>query len=193
MSKDVIIFDLDDVIVIPDFLKIANEMADENKVFEDLKEYYIEEGFSFSEEQRELFYDELVKRNLYENAKLVDGAYDTLKELSKNYEIFIVSASIIYRRERLSGRVFCDKFNFIINNLPFINPNNIILTGKKDLICGKYMIDDKLENLIKNNNVKYKILFTAYHNRDISSSELEKNNIIRVDNYKQLYEFITTH
>ena len=46
---------------------------------------------------------------------------------------------------------------------------------------------------IADSNAKYKLLFTAYHNKDIPLNILEENNIIRVDNHKQLYEFITTH
>jgi len=187
MDNGIIIVDLDDVIVVPNFLNIANEITGESKEIKDLKEYYVEDNFSFTEEQREFFYDELVKRNLYENSKLIEGAYDTLKELSKEYEVFIASDSIICEREKLSGKLFFNKYNFIVENLPFINPRNIILTGDKSVICGKYMLDDKLQNLLKNHNIKYKLLFTAYHNRELDDKALVQNCIMRIDGYDMLY------
>lgn len=189
MKKERLLFDLDDVIVENDILKIANEIAGANKRIEDFRHYYIEKEFSFTEEQREIFYDELVNRNLYENAKLIDGAYETLKELLETHDIYIVSDPIIYGREKMSGRLFSDKFNFIMDNLPFINPYNIILCGDKSLVFGKYSVDDKVENLEKE-NVQHRLLFSAYHNIDIPDEELIKKDIVRVKDHLHVKRFI---
>lgn len=190
MERERIIFDLDDVIVVPNILKIANEITGKDKKLEDLKHYYIEEGFSFTEKQDELFYNELVQRNLYEDCKLIEGAYEALQEFSKLYDVFIASDSVIYKRERLSSRVFADKFTFIVNTLPFINPRNIILCGDKSIISGKWFVDDKLENLEKAKNVQYKLIFPAYHNIDIPDEELIQKDIVRIKDYSHLDRFI---
>ena len=54
MKKQRMVFDLDDVIVVPNILKIANEVAGTNKTFDDIKTYYMEDTFDFTYEQREL-------------------------------------------------------------------------------------------------------------------------------------------
>lgn len=194
MKKECIVFDFDDTLVTGNFLDIANECFDGNKRIDDLKYYYAEDNFNTTPEKIERYLDELVNRDVYENAKIITGAYNTLKKLSKDdkYDVVIFSACVIKDREKQSSGFFARKYDFIINTFDFIEPQNIILGGNKSIICAKYFIDDRIDHLI-NSKAEYKILFTAYHNKDIPSSELEKNNIIRVDNHAQLYEFITTH
>ena len=194
MNKECIVFDFDDTLVIGNFLNIANECFNGNKTIDELKEYYVEDNFDITSEQLEKYLDELVKRDLYENATILEGAYDSLKMLASSgkYEVIIFSACAINQRKNESGNFFARKYEYIVKTFYFIEPKNIILGGNKSIICSKYFIDDRIDHLISS-NAKYKILFTAYHNKDIPLDELEKNNIIRVDNHEQLYEFITTH
>lgn len=190
MKKKIIIFDLDDTMLTGNFLKIANEVFNENKKLQDLTQYYLEDNFNITEEQKELFWDELTVRNVYENPTIIDGAYDTIKKLSKDFEIFVASASILKNREKQSANFFNTKFKCVVDNFDFINPNNIILTGKKSLICGDYMVDDKLENLVCNKKIKHKVLFTAYHNKNMDNKILVKQNLMRVEDYEQLYRYM---
>lgn len=194
MEKERIVFDLDDTLVVGNFLEIANECFNDNKTFEDIKSYYVEDNFNITTKQREKYLDELVVRDVYENAKIISGAYDSLKKLVNNekYDVLIYSACVLKNRESYSGQAFARKFDFIFKNFDFINPQNIILGGNKSIICAKYFIDDRLDHLI-NSKAEYKILFTAYHNKDITQEELEKNNIVRLDNHDELYKFIITH
>ena len=41
-------------------------------------------------------------------------------------------------------------------------------------------IDDKLDNL---NGAEIKLMFTAWHNRDMDDDYLKNNNVIRVNNW----------
>lgn len=192
MEKKKIIFDFDDVIVRGDFLKIANECFKENKKIDDLTSYYIEENFNITKEERDRYLDMIVNRNVYENATLVEGAYETLQKLANDsrFDVMICSVPIIRNRERLSAKLFANKFNFIMENLPFIDPNNIILCGNKSILVADYMIDDKVENLESNENVDFKILFPAYHNKDLSKLDMLKKGIIKANDYNYIYNFI---
>ena len=70
------------------------------------------------------------------------------------------------------------KYEFLRKELPFINPRNFIFTNAKNIINADVQIDDRLINL-KNNNIRIKILFPSYHNKEISDQELIDNNVIR--------------
>lgn len=47
----------------------------------------------------------------------------------------------------------------------------------------KIYIDDKVNNI---EGATTKLLYTAWHNKDITKEELEKQNIIRVNNWKEI-------
>ena len=190
MKKQRMVFDLDDVIVVPNILKIANEVAGTNKTFEDIKTYYMEDTFDFTDEQRELFYDKLVSDNIYENAKINEELCSVIKEFSESYDIFIASDSVIYRREKQSAKLFFDKYNFIVRNLPYINSRNIVLCGDKSIVSAKWFIDDKLSNLEQNENIQNKLLFPAYHNKSLSDEELIRKNIVRLKDIPHFKRFV---
>ena len=69
------IFDLDDVIVVPNILKIANEVAGINKKIEDIKTYYMEDTFDFTDEDLELLKEEIKKYSLEDVIGIDDGEY----------------------------------------------------------------------------------------------------------------------
>ena len=80
MNKQIILFDLDDVLVKGGFLSIANQVFGDSKKEEEISSYYVEENFNVTDKQKEIFLDELTKRNVYEHAIIIDGAYDILKK-----------------------------------------------------------------------------------------------------------------
>ena len=74
MNKQIILFDLDDVLVKGGFLSIANQVFGDSKKEEEISSYYVEENFNVTDKQKEIFLDELTKRNVYENTIIIDGA-----------------------------------------------------------------------------------------------------------------------
>lgn len=191
MAKEILILDFDDTIVEGDFLKIANECFGRNYTKQDLTHYYVEDNYSgVTKAQKKLFYDELAKRNLYERATMIEGAYTTLYQLAKDYELVIFSACVLKNREQDSGKLFADKYQYILKHFDFIKPNNIILGGNKSILHGKAFMDDRLENL-EGCHVKYKLLFSSYHNQNISDNHLLNRGIVRIKDYNHYYRFIT--
>ena len=55
------------------------------------------------------------------------------------------------------------------------------------IAIGAISIDDKIENLI---NGDIKLLYTAYHNKNISKEELEEKGIIRVNNWLEIEKIL---
>lgn len=80
-----------------------------------------------------------------------------------------------------------NKYNFLYKELDFINPRNYIFTADKSIVHCDIKIDDKLENI---NGATTKLLFTAYHNKNLSDNELLSLNINRVNNWKEIEEFL---
>ena len=177
--KKKLLVDIDEVICNNNFVKILNEFKNTNYKLEDFKNYLIEDFLET--EEKEKFYDFFLERNAYYDVHFIDGAIDTLKELNETYDIYLYSACVMYGRERASSRIFMDKYNFIMKYMPFIDPYKIIFTNTKNLFLGDIQIDDKLNNL--EGPVKLKLLFTAYHNKDIDKKTLKEKGVIRVDDW----------
>lgn len=181
-----ILIDIDEVICDTTFLYYINEFLGTNYKLDDFTTYYLDEVIP--EEQREDFYNFYLSHDVYEKAELIDGACEGLKELNSNYDVYLYSSCVMFNKERESGKLFGNKYDFVMNKLPFIKPENIIFTNTKNMVVADVQIDDRLKNLM--GPVNTKILFTAYHNRDISKEELDKNNVTRIDNWQDLVSFI---
>ena len=70
----------------------------------------------------------------------------------------------------------------------FLDPEKVIFTNSKNIFKADVQIDDRLPNL--KGDVKLKLLFNAYHNKNISDEELKENNVIRVKNWKEIEEIL---
>ena len=88
--------------------------------------------------------------------------------------MFFLSSSIWCKK---SGYFYKYKFDFLVENFPFLNPKNFIFTNVKNIIKADIQIDDNIGNL--NNDIEMRILFPSYHNKDITDEELNEKGIIR--------------
>ena len=70
-----------------------------------------------------------------------------------------------------------DKYSFLRKALPFLNPKNFIFTSAKHLFKADIQIDDCTSNF--SSSVTTKILFPSYHNKELTSEELEAQGIVR--------------
>lgn len=181
-----ILIDIDEVICNTNFVNILNEFKNTNYKLEDFKNYYIDDVLE--DDERERFYDFYLAHDVYENADLIDNSIESIKKLAEKYDVYLYSACVMFNRERQSGKLFADKYNFIMRELPFIKPSNVIFTSTKNMFVGDIQIDDKLKNLL--GPTKTKLLFTAYHNKEISEQELKENNVYRVNNWNEILEFL---
>ncbi|MEG1048866.1 MAG: hypothetical protein RSE48_04955 [Bacilli bacterium] len=184
MEKEKILIDVDDVICEGYFIPLVNEFLGTSYVSSDFDEYYIDDLVFDNEEEKQKFYNFYLTKNGYEYAILKPQAYEVIEELNKKYDVYIFSACVDYALPRKSGIFFKNKFNYLIETLPFIDPNKIILTNSKNLITADYQIDDKITNL--EGNIKNKYLFTAKHNEKISDEELIAKHITRVNDWDEL-------
>lgn len=187
MKRKSILLDLDDVICIPDFLYLLNKFMGTNYTFEDIDSYYLDDVVGDRETKLKLneFY---YQHNLYEHAEFLPKAYEIIKKLNEQYDIYVCTAGVpLYLREK-AGRCFMDKYNYLITKLPFLDPEKFIFTNSKGLIKVDIQIDDKLSNL--ENDIPTKILFTSYHNTRISDEELKEKGVIRANDWLDIADIL---
>ncbi|WP_296861935.1 hypothetical protein [uncultured Methanobrevibacter sp.] len=176
MNRKKILLDVDEVICFSGFLEAVNEFLDTNYTIDDFTDYYIDE-VAIPKERLDEFNQFVASRNAYKNPIMLPDAIKTIERLNSYYDIFICTSCVNPFDPLESGETMKKKFLFLMEYLPFINPNNYIFTSSKGLIKGDIIIDDRLPNL--DTDIETKILFPSYHNKDISEIELEEKGIIR--------------
>ncbi len=175
--------DFDDVICSNRIIELGNEFLGTNYKFEDIGEGYDYSKFVPDEKTQKELCKYIVEHNMYNGATLKKDCYKVLKYLQDkcNYEIYILSSCTVRGQEDICGLIFKDKYEYILKNLPFIKPKNIVFTSAKDVVSGDVMIDDRLSNL--GGNFKTKILFDCCYNKKYSDEELNKLNVKRAQNW----------
>ncbi len=180
-----IIIDVDDVITGGSFLKEINKFMGTNYKEEELtSNYYIQDILL---DKKDDFFKNFDKINLYSNAVLYDNCYEVLEKLNEVYDLYFCSAFVWREVPDKSSNSLKYKYDYLLKNFPFINPNNYIFMTKKLMLNCDIRIDDKLDNL---GNADINLLYTAYHNKDISDEELASKNIIRVNSWLDIEEVL---
>lgn len=177
--KKRIMVDMDDVITTGGFLHLINEYLKTNYTEDDFESFYMQDIMPNKDE----FFKWFKTHNMYDYCSLTPNVYEVLEKLSKNYEIFIGTSYIIRDIIKDTAFLLPQKYEFLINTFPFINPNNIIFLGNKSVLNCDIKIDDRIDNL---DGAKTKILFTAWHNKNISKDELNNKGIKRANNWKEI-------
>lgn len=176
--------DMDNVITDSLFLDFINEFLGTNYKWNDFKTYYLQD---IIKDKKEEFWNYVKDRNFYEGAMLFEGCYEVLEKLNKKYEIYIVTAYLWNDVIDISGDNLRNKYYYLREMLPFINPNRYIFTTNKNLLKFDIRIDDRLDNI---EGADTKILFTAWHNRYLSDDKLKEKNVIRVNSWYDIEKIL---
>lgn len=108
------------------------------------------------------------------NLPLMEGAKEFVKELSKKAEIFIAT----HVQPQCAGV----RFNSIVENFPEINPGNILIGGRKDMLVADMMLDDAVHNL-QDAMVDYPVLYQQPWN-------YTHPGMLSVNGYKEFLELV---
>lgn len=176
MVRKKILLDVDEVICSSGFLSAVNEFLGTNYEIDDFTDYYIDRK-AIPKEKIEEFKEFVNNRNLYENTYILPGANEVIKRLNEVYDIYICSACVNGLNVEGSGKIFMDKYNFLIKNFSFLNPEHFIFTNTKKLFKADIQIDDRLSNL--DDEIEIKILFPSYHNKNVTDEELKQKGVLR--------------
>lgn len=174
--KKKILLDIDEVVCFSGFLQVLNRFLDADYHIDQFTTYYLEEEV-LTEEQKPKFFEYLSTQNLYEVPDFLPGAIKTLERLNEHFDIYVCSSCVNTEDLNNSGKIFKDKYNFLIEYLPFLDPRKYIFTSTKNIFKADIQIDDRIQNL--ESDIETKILFPSYHNRDITDEELKEKGVIR--------------
>lgn len=176
-----IMVDMDNVITDGVFKKYIEEFYDIHFELDDMTEYaYVQE---MTKTKTKEFWDYVENKDFYDDAPLLDGCYEVLKKLNTKYDVYIVTSYLWNETIDISGKNLANKYYYLIKKLPFIKPEKYIFTTNKSVMNFDIRIDDRINNL---NGATTKLLYTAWHNKDINDDELKEKNIIRVNNWKDI-------
>lgn len=109
-------------------------------------------------------YSILLRPHFFYNLRPKDCAREVTEKLSKDHELFIVTA--------YSPTTVVDKVDWVKKYFPHINPKNIIFCNSKGLIKTDYLIDDGGHNILDyhNNGGKNPIVFDRPWNRHLPNT-----------------------
>jgi len=180
-----IMIDMDNVITDGTFNKYIEEFYNIKVDLDNISEYaYVQK---LTSERALEFWQFISDKNFYEDAPLLDNCFNVLKKLNEKYDIYIVTSYIWNETIDLSGKCLNYKYYYLRKMLPFIKPEKYIFTTNKNIINFDIRIDDKVENL---NGSNVKLLFTAWHNKNMGDNELKEKNIIRVNTWKEIEDIL---
>lgn len=121
----------------------------------------------FPEQHHEIVRARIKSPGFFRDLPVMKDSVDVLREMNKQYEVFIVSAAMEFPNS------LKDKVDWLHDHFPFFTWKQITLCGDKKLVYGDYMIDDHVRNLKDFNGRKY--LFSSQHNLDVTEYERLNN------------------
>lgn len=128
--KKIVYIDLDGVTA--DFDKKMDELA---------PDLYLGDGPDY--EIRSKMVDEVIKANLtmFQELDPIDGSIESINQLMNSFEVYFLSTPVWAVPESFSGkRIWVEKhFGDAVKK-------RLILTHRKDLAIGDFLIDDRLKN-----------------------------------------------
>lgn len=127
----------------------------------------------FPELTKEQVYAPIFEKAFWHEIDPIDGCYDILHQINRQDELYIVTAT---------NYQTCDtKVERILEMYPFLRWSQFIITERKQLIQGDYLIDDGVHNFAGG---KYSgILFDRPHNR---SFDHKSAGLIRVHDWNEI-------
>lgn len=173
-KKGIIGVDQDDVLaeLLPKWIDTYNKLYGDKLCVDDIKTWNIHQYVKPC--CGEKIYDILSFHKFYRDLKVVLHSQEVLKELSEDYDIYIITDAMASRMS------FKAKFDWLQENFPFISKSHYIFTGDKSIFKGDYLIDDGVHNLEKFSGKG--LLFTQPHNEKCDKFE-RFNNWLEIGDY----------
>lgn len=161
------------------WLQYYNAIFDDNLKVEDVKQWNWKGIVKEGTEQYML--NILNTHKFYRDLPTTQDSKRVLKALNRTNDVYIVTD--YFTRMSLKS-----KHDWILENFPFINQNQIVLTSSKHIIDGDYIIDDNINNLT---SFKGKgLLFDSPHNR-CEDHRLRLYNIDRVYSWQHISDYFS--
>ncbi|MBQ3543400.1 MAG: hypothetical protein IJA34_00170 [Lachnospiraceae bacterium] len=174
-----ILCDIDDVLInlLENWLNILNRTHSLNVNVNDVKSWDMTKVYpTLTKEQ---IFKPIYENEVWQTVKPMPQSQYYLKKLiDDGHQIYLVTATNFET---------CNvKIEKLISLFPYLHSSQIIIAQNKQMIRGDILIDDGVHNLISGNYIK--ILYSRPHNL---SFDAERQNIIRLSNWEQIYKTIS--
>jgi len=181
-NKKIGMVDMDEVMTKGGFLYLINKFLGTSYIEDDFKDYYMQDAIP--KEQEEDWWQFFFSENMYDYCELLPYCRYVLEELCKVYKICIGTDYVVPQKPRESKVLMDYKYDYLLDNFPFIlDHKNFAFIHDKSLLRNDFYfrIDDRMKHI--SYGAERKILFSAYHNQDISSDDLERKGIEWADDW----------
>lgn len=185
--KEKLMIDMDDVIVSGGLLYLINQFLGTNYTEADFNEFYMQN--IVPESDRKDFIKYLLEKNMYDYCYLNEYVYEVLKILIEKYKVYIATSYVFPEMPRECGLMLLYKHDFLIKQFPFFTTNNFVFLTDKSVLDCEARVDDRVDNLEGANK---KILYTAYHNKNINPEILLKQGVDRAKNWLDVKKLLLT-
>ena len=148
-----------------------NQETSSNVTMEELKGSKIR---NMMPEHQGILTDILREDGFFRDLEVFDDAVDVVRKLNEYYDVFIVTAAMDVPTS------FADKYAWLREHLPFIDPQHFVFCGDKGIVNTDYLIDDNPRQLESFNN--HSIMYAAAHNIDYDKWP-------KVYNWKEVEEY----
>ena len=155
MTRQRIAIDMDEVLAdtLGAVVKAVNERADLNIKMESLNGKKLKHMIP---EHEGLVMDILKEPGFFRNLDVMPHAQEVVKQLNEHYDIYIATAAMDVPTS------FHDKYEWLLEYFPFLDPQHFVFCGRKNIILADYLIDDNPKQLEIFEGKS--IMFTASHN-----------------------------
>ena len=186
-NKKIGMVDMDGVITDGGFLYLINQFLGTSYIEEDVKGYYFQD--LIPQEYKEDWWQFFFSNNWYNHCELLPNVSAVLEELVEVYKICIGTDYIIPQKPRESKILLDYKYDYLLDNFPFLNYKNFAFLHDKSFLRTDFhfRIDDRINNL---EGAKRKLLFTVHHNQNISNDELQSEGIERADDWLHIKKLL---
>ena len=176
------IIDIDDVLALDTFLNALNYFNESNYNYDDIKGYYVES--LIEEEKIPAFRKFMRENNIYEFSNVAPSSKEILMQMMlEGYDIYPTSKYYSDIDKIIIPELLPYKCEFLQRNYHFIPTKNYIFINDKLMLDADLRIDDSISNLGGNG---INLLFSAYHNKNIETEELENKQILRVNDWEDI-------
>lgn len=92
----------------------------------------------------------------FRHLKVMPNAQEVVEKLNEHYDVYIATAAMDVPTS------FHDKYEWLLEHFPFLDPQHFVFCGRKNIINADYLIDDNPHQLAIFEGES--IMYTAVHN-----------------------------
>ncbi|AMY05479.1 5'(3')-deoxyribonucleotidase [Staphylococcus condimenti] len=119
--------------------------------------------------------DEVLKEpGFFKNLEVIQDSQEVVEKLSKHYDVYIATAAMDVPTS------FHEKYEWLRMHFPFLDPQNFVFCGRKNIVKADYLIDDNPRQLARFTGKS--LMYTAAHN-------IHNEDFDRVNNWREIEKY----